>query len=315
MTTISSPDGITAVGATVLGSETLTGRVRVGNVFVWLSIAWLVLLSGAALLAPQLGFLDDPNELGTEFLACPPINLPVVDILECEQSAGWDHPFGTNALGQDILAQVVWGGRVSLLVGLVGTAVGITLGGLLGLLAGYYRGWVDTIVSGVISAMLSIPALVLVSFIIAMRDARTVGNVMLAVCILAVPSLARIVRAKTLEFADREFVQAAKVLGAKDRRIVFREILPNVMPAMVSFAFLAVGIIIVAESSLSFLGQSVERPTATWGKIVADGVGKMDEGGAHMVLMPSLVLFFTVLALNYIGDRFLKRFDIREGNL
>ncbi len=315
MTTISSPEGVTAVGATVVGVGTESRRGRAGNVFFWFSIAWLVVLAGASLLAPQLGFLDDPNDLSADFLACPPLDLPVVDLLECEKTAGWDHPFGTNALGQDIFSQVIWGGRVSLFVGLVGTIVGITVGGLLGLVAGYYRGWVDIIVSGIISAMLSIPALVLVSFIIAMRDARTVGNVVLAVCILAVPSLARIVRAKTLEYADREFVQAAKVLGAKDRRILFQEILPNVMPAMVSFAFLAIGIIIVAESSLSFLGQSVERPTATWGKIVADGVGKMDEGGAHMVLMPSLVLFVTVLALNFIGDQFLKRFDIREGNL
>ncbi len=296
-----------------------TGRGRAGEIVFWVCVAWLAAITLLSVLAPWLGFLKDPDELSADFTACPGWfdaldALPVL-AFNCEATTGLDHPFGTNALGQDVFAQVAHGGRVSLWVGFVGTVVGITVGGLMGLLSGYYRGWIDTIVSGAISVLLSIPALVLVAFIIAMRDARTVGNVILAVCVLAVPSLARIVRSTTLQYAEREFVQAARVLGARDRRILFREILPNVMPAMVSFAFLALGIIIVAEASLSFLGQSVERPVATWGKIVADGRDKLDEGGAHLVLVPSGVLFLTVVSLNYIGDRLLKRFDIREGQL
>lgn len=298
MTTISTDEGLTAVGTIVTGHAEPHARGRFARIFLWFCVAWMVAISLLALLAPVLPFVKDPQALGAgEPLAGP-------------NSTNW---FGTDALGRDVFAQVAWGGRVSLLVGLVGTVVGMSLGGLLGLLAGYYRRGVDGFVSGLIAVMLSIPALVLVSFIVALRG-QDLANVMLAVCILAVPSLARIVRSATLQYAEREFVQAAHVLGARDRRILFREILPNVMPAMVSFAFLALGIIIVAEGALSFLGLSVERPTPTWGKVVSDGLGQMEDA-PHLVLFPSLVLFLTVLALNYIGDDLLKRFDIRESML
>ena len=135
-----------------------------------------------------------------------------------------------------------------------------------------------------------------------------------ALTLLAVPALARIVRASTLQVADREFVKAAEVLGVKRSKILLREVLPNVMPTLISFAFLTTGIIIVVESTLSFLGLSVEAPAITWGSIIADGRIKFADA-PHTVIMPSLVIFLTVLSLNFVGDQLLKRFDIKDTSL
>jgi peptide/nickel transport system permease protein len=134
------------------------------------------------------------------------------------------------------------------------------------------------------------------------------------VSLLAIPALARIVRGATLQVADRDYVKAAQVLGVKKLTILWREVLPNVMPTLVSFAFLTFGIVLVAESSLSFLGLSVEAPTITWGSIIGEGRIKFNET-PHMVFLPSAVLFLTVLSLNFVGDQLLKRFDIKEAGI
>ena len=262
------------------------------------SVAWLVLVVTLVLVHPWLPFIEDP----TRVAAGPPQTPPSREF--------W---FGTSTLGQDVFARVLKGGRISLRVAAIGTFVGIGLGGLLGLLAGYLRGWVDSAVRLIINVALSIPALVLVTFIVAVRD-QSLFNVTLAVCILAVPAIARIARASTLQVAGREYVKAAEVVGAKKAAILWREILPNVMPTLVSFSFLTTGIILVAESSLSFLGLSVKPPAITWGSIIAEGRIAFDKT-PYMVFLPAAVLFLTVLSLNFIGDHLLKRYDIREANL
>ncbi len=267
------------------------------NIAFWLAAAWLVLLAIGVVFYKFIPGIQDPNKSGTVTQDGPSL----------------DHWFGTTTLAKDVFAQVLEGGRKSLWVALVGTTVGIVLGGLLGMLAGYFRGWIDTIISGIIQVTLAVPSLVLVTFIVAVRG-QSLGNVILAICILAVPALARIVRASTLQVADRDFVKAATVMGAKHRHILVREILPNVMPTLVSFAFLTTGIILVAESSLSFLGLSVQQPAITWGSIIAEGrIAFRDT--PHMVFLPGLVLFLTVLSLNFVADHLLHRFDIREAGL
>lgn len=268
------------------------------NVIFYVSVAWLVLVAVLVVLGDSLPFVKDPN---------------LIDAAARNTGPSRDHWFGASNLGRDIFAQVLVGGRISLRVALIGTVVGIGVGGALGMVAGYYRGAVDWIVSLIVSVTLAVPALVLVTFIVAVRG-QSLGNVTFAVCLLAVPALARIVRASTLQVADREFVKAATVVGATRTRILLTEILPNVMPTMVSFAFLTTGIILVAESSLSFLGLSVQEPTITWGSIIASGRAQM-EAAPHAVFLPALVLFFTVLSLNFVGDQLLKRFDVREGVL
>lgn len=265
------------------------------------AVAWLVLVVLVVLLGDLLPGIDDPF---------------ASDARDREKiSAGptWEHWFGNASFGQDVFDRVVRGGRISLFIAVAVTAIGIVVGGLMGLLAGYLRGWVDSIMRLIITVTLSIPALLLVIFIVTIRS-QSLFTVILAVSLLAIPALARIVRASTLQVADRDFVKAAEVLGVKKSSILLREVLPNVMPTMISFAFLTTGIVLVVESSLSFLGLSVEAPTITWGSIIAEGRIKFTDT-PHMVFLPGLVLFLTVLSLNFVGDQLLKRYDVREASL
>lgn len=278
-----------------------TGDVAGPKSANWLfrfAVGWLVVVTLVALVGKYLPFVDEPGARNADAIA---------------QSPSWDHWFGTASFGQDVFARVVEGSRISLFVGFMVTAIGILFGGALGLFAGYYKGWLDSVVRLIISVTLSIPALLLVIFIVAIRG-QSLWNVILAVSLLAIPALARIVRASTLQVADRDYVKAAQVLGNKRLSILFREVLPNVMPTLVSFAFLTFGIILVAESSLSFLGLSVQSPSITWGSIIGEGRIRFSDT-PHMVFLPGAVLFLTVLALNFVGDQLLKRFDIKEAGL
>jgi peptide/nickel transport system permease protein len=262
------------------------------------SVAWLVIVIVVVALGELLPFVSDPNERNRDLINASP---------------SWSNWFGNATFGQDVFSRVVVGGRISLFIALMVTAIGIVVGGIMGLLAGYLRGWVDSIMRLIITVTLSIPALLLVIFIVTIRD-QSLLTVIFAVSLLAIPALGRIVRASTLQVADRDFVKAAEVLGVRKTSILIREVLPNVMPTMISFAFLTTGIVLVVESSLSFLGLSVEAPTITWGAIIAEGRIKFSET-PHMVFLPGLVLFLTVLSLNLVGDQLLRRYDIREASL
>jgi len=288
---------LTPASEALLTAETVPGD-KPSNWIFRLAVLWLVLMALMALVGTYLPFIKDPNARDSSAIA---------------QGPSWDHWFGTASFGQDVFARVVEGSRISLFVGFMVTVIGILIGGSLGLFAGYYKGWFDSIVRLVISVTLSIPALLLVIFIVSIRS-QSLWNVILAVSLLAIPALARIVRASTLQVADRDYVKAAQVLGNKRLSILFREVLPNVMPTLVSFAFLTFGIILVAESSLSFLALSVEAPSITWGSIIGEGRIKFSDT-PHMVFLPGAVLFLTVLSLNFVGDQLLKRFDIKEAGL
>ena len=280
-------------GRPVTGKRNLTFTLAV----VWLLLVVLVVLLGW-IFGDSLPLLSDPTE---------------IDPNAIREGPSLAHPFGTASFGEDVFSQVVDGGLLSLRIAALVTVLGILIGGGMGLVAGYYRGVVDSLVRLVINVTLSIPALLLVIFIVTIRD-RSEATVVFALTLLAIPALARIVRASTLQVADREFVKAAQVLGVKRSKILLREVLPNVMPTLVSFAFLTTGIIVVVESTLSFLGLSVEAPAITWGNIIA--VGRLNFADTpHMVIMPSLVIFLTVLSLNFVGDQLLKRFDIKDSSL
>ncbi|MGB3735564.1 MAG: ABC transporter permease [Ilumatobacter sp.] len=289
--------------AAVAQAESLDGAgASRRNLTFILAVAWLVLVVVVVLLGwifgDALPFLQDPTEINPDSISAGP---------------SWSHPFGNAAFGEDVFSQVVEGGLLSLRIAALVTVLGIGIGGGMGLIAGYYRGLIDSLVRLVINVTLSVPALLLVIFIVTIRNQSEV-TVIFALTLLAVPALARIVRASTLQVADREFVKAAEVLGVKRSKILLREVLPNVMPTLVSFAFLTTGIIIVVESTLSFLGLSVQAPAITWGSIIASGRIKFADA-PHTVIMPSLVIFLTVLSLNFVGDQLLKRFDIKETSL
>ncbi len=292
-----APELADASVAAAAVTEPMRPRKKSNWVFRF-AVGWLILVVVVCALGELLPFVKDPNARDAQAISLGP---------------SWGNWFGTASFGQDVFSRVVVGGRISLFVGFSVTVIGIGIGGLLGLLAGFLRGWVDAVVRVIISVTLAIPALLLVIFIVAIRD-QSLTNVIIAVSLLAIPALARIVRASTLQVADRDFVKAARVLGVRKSQILVREVLPNVMPTLVSFAFLTFGIVLVAESSLSFLGLSVKPPAITWGSIIGEGRIKFADT-PHMVFLPGAVLFLTVLSLNFVGDQLLKRFDIKESGI
>ena len=172
---------------------------------------------------------------------------------------------------------------------------------------------------GAMDIMLSFPSLILALALLAAlsppgETAGSLGKVTFVLTVLAIPALARITRANTLTYSEREFVTAARAMGSKPRRTLTSEILPNVLPSMISFSFVALAILIVAEGALAFLGLSVEAPAATWGKLIQSGSEKLDDA-PHLALIPCAVMFFTLLSLNYIGDKLQARFSSRESAL
>jgi len=269
---------------------------RLGLTF-WIASGWFVLIALAALLAPILP-LDDPDRTVARPRLAP--------------SA--EHWFGTDALGRDVFSRTIWGGRVSLVVGIGSILLGVLVGGAIGLIAGHYRGRVETVLMGICDVLLSFPALLLALSIVGFRDDRTVPTIVLAIGVVSIAPVARLVRANTLLFSEREFVTAARSLGASNSRIMVREVLPNVVFPVLSFAVIAVAVAIVAEGGLAFIGLSVPPPTATWGNMIADGRNFLPDA-PWISLCPCVVLFLTVLSLNLAGDRLREYFDIREGAL
>ena len=262
----------------------------------WISVGWLVLLIALALLAPVLG-LADPKQTG------------VAGRLEGPRSGLW---FGADATGRDVFALTIWGARISLLVGIIAIFIGFTVGGPLGLLAGYFRGRLDKIVSFFFATMLSFPALILAILITTILG-RTVFWIAASIGVLAIAPVGRLARAQTLVFAEKDFVTAARILGAKDSRIIWRELLPNVVIPMSALALLGMGIAIVAEGTLAFLGISVNGGLS-WGKQIFEAGSRANDlrEGPHAALFPIGVTFLTVLSLNYAGDRLREVFDAKD---
>ncbi len=230
------------------------------------------------------------------------------------------HLFGVDSLGRDVFARTVYGARVSLLVGIVGTGVAMLLGVAVGLVAGYYRGWVDTLLSRLVDVVLSFPVLLLG---IGIASACSLGNgcvagaitpgvrtVILVVALVSWTSIARIVRGQVLSLREREFVVAARSLGASNLRIVIREILPNLTASIIVYSSLLLPQTILLEAALSFLGVGVSPPTASWGWMIADAADNFDTQWWYMVF-PGAALLLTVLAFNLLGDGLRDALDPR----
>ncbi len=262
----------------------------------WISVGFLGLIVALAVLAPILP-IADPNEtaVGGKF--------------ESPNPGLW---FGADSTGRDVLALTIWGARISLLVGFLAIMIGFLVGGTLGLVSGYFRGVFDKIVSFVFVTLLSFPALILAILITTLLG-RTVFWISLSLGILAIAPVGRLARAQTLVFAERDFVTAARILGASDKRIIMKELLPNVVIPMSALALLGMGIAIVAEGTLAFLGISVSGGLS-WGKQIfeAGSSARNLQDGPHAALFPIGVVFLTVLCLNYAGDRIREVFDAKE---
>ena len=275
----------------------------------WLAIGWIVGLGVLAIIAPWIG-IPDPTKTFPEFARSGP------------NAAHW---LGNDGLGRDLLARIIYGTRASYIVGFGAVAFGLLIGGFLGLVVGFFRGRVDAIITPLMTVLLAIPQFVLALSLVTVlatpqRAGETInpsvrlGVVVLGLGIVSIPILGRITRANTLAWSEREFVLAARAMGAKKFRIMFREVLPNVVPAMLSIALLGVGIAIVAEGGLALFGAGVQLPTPSWGNIIATDKDQLARA-PHIIIITSIVIFLTVMSLNYLGDVVSERFGVRDSVL
>ncbi|MDZ7679604.1 MAG: ABC transporter permease [Acidimicrobiales bacterium] len=263
------------------------------------SLFWLVLILIFAVFADILP-IPDPNFQDIGANRTPPLT---------------DGYFlGTDNLGRDMFSRIVHGARVSVVISVTAVAAGMIFGGMLGLTAGYLRGRYESLVMGMVNTLLAFPGLVLLLALVALMGQNLLA-VTAAVAFLSIPTYTRVARATTLAVSQREYVLASKALGAKRRRILMREIAPNVALPVAAFGLIALGTIIVLEGTLAFLGLSVQAPQATWGSMIFQGRRYFSEGDYFLTLIPAAVLFFTVFSLNYVGDAMRNRLDVREAQL
>jgi peptide/nickel transport system permease protein len=270
-------------------------RRRLGPIF-WVSVMWIAVVI-----------------LGAIFAGVLPLKSPDAPLARPGMGLGRHYLLGTDDIGRDTLARIVYGARVSMIVGFVAIGAGLLIGGTLGLIAGYYKGRIGRFIMGCMDVLLAFPALVLALAIVTFLG-QSLLNVTIAIGFLSIAPIARVIRGSTVAFADREFVSAARALGAKDFRIITREILPNVAVPSISYALVGIAVAIVAEGGLAFLGLSVRAPTPSWGGMINEGRNSLARSPL-ISLIPAAVLFLTVLAFNFVGDSLKAWFDRRQGAL
>ena len=284
------------VGIDTAAVSPLRTRRRLGGLFIG-AVAWIGLIALAAILADVL-----------------PIPSPTdIDLLGKRALPSAQHWLGNDQLGRDVLARLIYGARVSLTVGLLAPMIGVTVGGCLGMLAGYFRGRLETAVVGGVDVLLAFPPLV---FALAVTTylGQSILNITLVIGILSIPAVTRVARAVTLSLTEREFVVAARALGATHTRILLRELLPNVALPLLAFFLLLVAVTIVVEGALSVLGLGVPPPAPSWGSMIGEGREALDIA-PWLAFLPAGVMFLTVLAFNVVGDTLRALTDPRPGAL
>jgi len=260
----------------------------------WLAVGWIGVILALALFANLLA-VPSPTDM---------------DMLEKRMPPSVAHWLGTDNLGRDMLARLIFGARISLTVGVASPLIGLILGGTLGMLAGYLRGRLETIIVASVDVLLAFPPLVLALALTAYLG-QTVANLTYIIGILSIPAFTRVARASTLSIANREFVVAARALGATEARILVRELLPNVILPLVAFFLLAVAVTIVVEGALSFLGLGVPPPAPSWGGMIGEGRESL-EIAPRIAFLPAGAMFLSVLAFNIVGDTLRAITDPRQ---
>jgi len=249
----------------------------------------LAVLAAIALLAPTLA-PHDPLQ----------VNLPNALLAPCAQ-----YPLGTDLLGRDVLSRLIYGARISLSIGIIAVGIAMLVGLAIGAMAGFYGGWVDAVLMRLVDTMLSIPTIFLLLAVIAIIG-PSIHIVMVVIGLTSWMGVARLVRAEILSLKEREFILAARVLGASSWRIITKHLLPNAMGPVLVSATLGVGGAILTESALSYLGLGVQPPTPSWGNILNEG--RIALGVAWwLTLSPGLCILVTVLAFNLLGEGIRQR--------
>lgn len=286
------------------------GTIRVAPWSAKLSLFWLTFIIFAALYAKlnnrfdyRLPYVQDPFYQGNLFGTTSPTESP--------SKAHW---LGTDVLARDTWSRILNGAWVSLVVALAAAVFGIVIGGLLGSFVGYVKGrWETSIMAGM-DVILAFPALVLLLALVSIWEVRSLAVISLVIGVLSIPAYTRIARANSLAISNREFIQAAQAIGTKKRTILLREIVPNVLPALLAYALVQAGFVIVLEGTLSFLGLSVQLPEPTWGNMINEARRDIRQT-ILPVFWPSLFLTLTVLSLNQVGDWLQQRAAVRSSAL
>ncbi len=229
-----------------------------------------------------------------------PIDPNATDVQSMLQPPSWEHPFGTDEIGRDYLARVIYGGRVSLLVGFLAMVTCVCVGVVVGTIAGYCGGWIDSILMRIVDVMSSIPWMVLVT-VISLFLKRGLKSIIIVIGFFTWMEIARLVRAETLSLKEREYVMYAKFAGVPGYQIILKHIVPAVLPTIIISASTGIANAIMTESSLSFLGLGIQQPMASWGSLLQNAQSNM-QNAIYMAIIPGLLIVLTIFAFNKLGN-------------
>lgn len=267
---------------------------------IWVLAAPLVVIVIVVIAAPVFG-VPGPNQQNLAASLRPPFWM---------HGGSWSHPLGTDNLGRDLLSRLLYGGRLTLMLGVLGTLLSIIPGTLLGILAGYARGWTDAVVSRLAEAQLALP-FVLVALAVIFNRGHSIGVLLAVLAITGWAQCARVVRSATLVLRERPFILGLRAAGLSDFRIVWRHVLPNLSGTIAVLATLQIGTVILIESALSYLGIGVVPPDVSWGSVLASGQDQL-QSAWWLATFPGIAITVVVLLVNLLGDALLSHYDPRK---
>ncbi len=290
-----------SVASSLMPAATVSaGRSRRrGGFLFWASVAWIALLSFAAIFAPWIPGLPSYTQVVGRIAQKPSLSFSLL--------------FGTDGVGRSTTSLVIYGARISLTIAVIATIGALLFGVTIGMLAGYYGGYTDAGGTIVANSIAAIPALILLLALVSAIGA-TITGITIALAFVVSEFYLRIARGAVIATSSREYILAARMLGATDRRILLREVFPNILPTLVAVIPMGMAIVIVVEGSLSFLGYGIQPPRPSWGQTIAAGADLL-RNYPWVLIGPVGTLFLTVFALNTIGDRLSSNTDTREAKL
>lgn len=267
------------------------------SISVRIALGLLLLFAAVAVAGPWLTPYD-PLQGSLRARLAPPV---------WQEGGSWEHLFGTDRLGRDVLSRIIAGARISLFVCLLVIAIAGSVGTAIGTVAGYFGGWIDRVSMRLVDLALSFPV-ILLALLLGVISGPSFTNVVIVISLVLWSQYARMARGETMKIRNEDFVDLARTSGISNARIIFRHILPNIAPSLIVVATLQVGIVIVLEASLSFLGVGVPPPNPSWGSMVADGRTYIVSAW-WLCMLPGIAILLTVMAINIVGDAMTDRIN------